>query len=356
MLGDIINEITGKSSLGLLIFLIVVTLFICPGYLSGTGNPTSTPLPTVPPRIVGDKENFPWHEAWRKETHMTRYYQNVRNLVAVKDVVIFMNSSYGDWLTVAEAGNGALRWRVDVGGSIDSIVTDGNVVYTVGNPIQGVTARNLQTGDLVWKSNYILPGHRGYSLRLHNKHLYAYESRNLIYIFDPKTGDLIDKIQVPGIAEEFLLYLENDDWLLSKNKQVMLVKEGEIVWQMSLDGPPQKFPYVYDNMLIVRLDNDRSGFDGLAGLDFITGKVMWQRVDEFYSNFVIDNGLIYVVSKEAKILILDPKNGQTLGFAELLPNEVSIIHPVSAIAVNENMLYVYFIDNKELIAFKKVND
>ena len=109
-------------------------------------------------------------------------------------------------------------------------------------------------------------------------------------------------------------------------------------------------------MLILRFDNDRAVFGGLAGLDLMTGELMWQRVDEFYSNFVIEGNLIYVVSKEAKILILNSKSGETIGFAELLPNEVSEIHPVSAIAVNDNMLYVYFIDNNELIAFEKVND
>ncbi len=311
-------------------------------FMSEHGSNNIYQLSTQPESsIVGNKENFPWRESWRKETHMTRYYQNVRNLVAVKDGVIFMNSSYGDWLTVAEAGNGDLRWRVDVGGSINSTVTDGNLVYVAGRAGQIVDAYNLQTGDLAWKLKQPLPSHRGYYLRLHNKHLFAYESRNLIYIFNPNTGDLIDKIQVPDIAEEFLLYLENDDWLLSKNKQVMLVKEEEIVWQTNLDGSPQKFPHIDDNMLIVRLDNDRSGFDGLAGLNLTTGEMVWQRVDEFYSNFVIANEMLYVVSKEAKILILDPKSGQTIGFTELLPSEVSTIHPVSAIAVNNNMLYLH---------------
>ena len=96
-------------------------------------------------------------------------------------------------------------------------------------------------------------------------------------------------------------------------------------------------------------------FDGLAGLDLTTGDLIWDRPGEFYSNFVVVDDLLYVISKEAKILILYPKSGQTVGSAELLPNNVDTIHPISAISVNDNMLYVYFPDSKEMISFKKEN-
>ncbi len=346
---------TNRLSLSGIVFLIVI-LIIYPSCLSGTGNPKPTPVPTVPPRVLGDTNNFPWQESWRNKAQLSRDYQNVRNLITTGTGVLYMDYADDSLLKFAEANDGKLRWSVDLDGRIDSIVTNGDLVYVVGRAGQIVEAYDLQTGNFAWKSNETLPSHRAYFLQLYGKNLFAYEWINLIYIFNSETGEFVDKIQVPDIAEEFLLYLENEDWLLSKNEQVMFVKEGEIVWQTSLKGPPQKFPYIDNDMLIVRFDNDRAVFDGLAGLDLITGELIWQRADEFYSNFVIHNDLLYVVSKEAKILVLDPKSGQTVGYAELLPNNVSTIYPISAIAVNEDMLYVYFRDSWELIAFERVNE
>ncbi len=56
------------------------------------------------------------------------------------------------------------------------------------------------------------------------------------------------------------------------------------------------------------------------------------------------------------MLVINPENGQTVGQAEFSPDTVDIAHPISAIAADREMLYVYFGDSQELIAFEKTND
>jgi outer membrane protein assembly factor BamB len=314
-----------------------------------------TPTPSIPSRTLRETGNFPWQERWRLATRLFRYYQNVRNLIAVREGVIFVDSL---GLKFANASNGDLQWTVAPYGWIDSIAADEDQIYIVGDLGQfiAIEAYNLQTGDLAWQSNIRLPDHTGYYLRLHGKRLYAYESFDLIYIFDTETGNLVDKFRVASIGQKpfSLLQLEDGAWLQSDNEQIMLVREGEIVWETTLDGRPQKFPEIYGDILLVLVDNDKKVFDGLAGLNLETGDLVWSRPDEFFSNFVIVDDLLYVISGKAEILILDPQNGQTVGSAELLPGSVYTAQSTSAIAVNENMLYAYFLDSQELIAFEKV--
>lgn len=339
-----------KLVVGLLFLLGLI--FVSPGLIGG-GSPTSTPLPTVPPRALANSENFPWNEIWRKPVYLRRSFQNIRNLIAADEGVLFMDYTNGDWLAFAEAENGDMRWRVDLNGTVDSMVSDGNQVYVFGNAGQTKDAYNLLNGNLVWKANVWLPDHRGYSANLQENILYVYDTRNHLYSISSESGSLIKDMSPPNFGGEFLSNIEGDDWLVSKDKQIILANGEEIMWQTELNGAPQKFPYIYKNMVIVRFENDRSVFDGIAGISLSNGELLWQRPDEFYSNFVISEDLLYVISKDVSILVLDPENGKTVGYAELQPNNIWNIHPVSAIAVNENMLYVYFTDSGELIAFEK---
>jgi outer membrane protein assembly factor BamB len=295
--------------------------------------------------------DFPWQESWRLPMLLLGNYQNVRNLIAIKNGAVFMD---GWWLKFVYADDGDLQWAVKMEGPIDSIITDEKAVYVVGNT---VGRYDLQTGKPVWKSKMTLPGHTGYSLQLQDNNLYVYEDIDLVFIFDTEKGELLKKTQTPRIGQKpvSLLQLENEGWLQSDGKQIMLVRNQEVLWQTKLKGLPQKFPVLYQDVLIVRFENDRTVFDGLAGLDLTNGNLIWERPGEFYSNFVVVDNLLYVISKEAKILILDPKSGQTVGSAELLPNNVDTIHPISAISVNNNMMYVHFTDSQEVIAFKKEN-
>jgi outer membrane protein assembly factor BamB len=286
----------------------------------------------------------------------------VRNLITTDGGVIFTDNPTGreDVLKLVSANDGSQQWAIELDGWIDSIVRDENLVYVVGNAGRVLEAYHLWTGDLAWKSKLILPDHSGYNQRLQGSQLQIYSSRerDLIYIIDPSTGDLADTIRISPISQESaaLLKLENGDTLQANQTQLMLVRNGTVVWQTNLEGAPQKFPSVVGNMLVVRFKNDRTVFDGLAGLDLATGRLIWQRPAEFLSNFAVANDLLYIVSKEASVFIIDPQTGKTIGEIETLPKTINTFYPISAVAVNDHMLYVYFFDSQELIAFERMAD
>ncbi len=312
--------------------------------------PVPTPTPSSPSRIVENTVNFPWQERWRLVRHSDSFYQNVRNLVAIKEGIVFTDLSN---LKFVNAYDGDAHWAVELDGWIDSIAVDENRVYVAGQIGPFVEAYDLQTGEFIWQS-VRLPGKALYYLRPQDRGLYAYETENLVYVFDKGTGQPFYKFRVP--TRYALLEMENKDILQSDGEQLMLVRKGENVWQTKLSGPPQKFPQIHNNMLIIRFENDRTVFDGVAGLNLETGKVIWQRAGEFLSNFVITNDLLYVISKEAKILILDPQTGKTVGSTQILPDNINTFRPIAAVTATENMLYVYFEDSQELIAFESTRE
>lgn len=317
--------------------------------------PTPTPKPFHPHREVRHTENFSWQERWRMD--MYSYLgdlSNTRSLTATSDGIAIMN---GSTLTFIEASTGNLRWAVHCG-SVDMLGNDEEKIYAVGDAGQKVEAYDLQTGQLVWKAQVNLPDHNGYDLQLQKEGLYVYQSSQAktIHVFDKQTGVYVNTIPFWDIGGEYkakLLQLNKEEWLQAKDKEVVFMRSGNIIWQTNVDGISRKFPWLYDNLFIVHIE-DNIAF-GLAALDQATGQLIWRRSGEFLSNFVIVDGLIYILSKKSDILVIDPKTGQTVGRAEIWPNTIDETHPFSGIAANEAMLYAYFYDSRELIAFERIS-
>ncbi len=348
-----------KMSPGLCCLLIILSCLLssCLGPIR-TSYPTSTP--SSPPREIGQTQNFPWRERWRVKVGLLQhnYHRNARNLTVTEEGVAIVDDTWT--LRFIEADTGHLRWAVELSGPVDTLASDEAKVYAAGDAGQIVEAYDLKTGELAWKADITLPSGSGYYLNLQERGLYVYQlgKEEAIYIFDRQTGKNLDKIRILDIGPRSanLLLSKDQEWLQSTDEAVVFVKAGQVVWQTDLGGVPQKFPWLHDDLFIVYFKNDRTVFDGLAGLDMTTGRLIWSRPGEFFSNFVIVDNLLYVISQAADVLVINPENGQTVGQAEFSPDTVDIAHPISAIAADREMLYVYFGDSQELIAFEKTND
>jgi outer membrane protein assembly factor BamB len=335
-----------------LVATLLITVFYTGCTLSeDTSLPTPTPLTLS--RTVENVHNFEWHKCWRSTENLSSAFDNIRNLIAVKDGIILPGEPKRKQLRyISTTGN--LQWSVDLNTTIMSIAADENLVYVTGLPRRTIKAYNVQTGNLAWEFPHVLPDHRGYNPRLQENDLYVYETINPVYIVDKNTGKLSRKVQVPEIGQQSfpLLMLHEDRWLLGNETKIILLENQTVAWETTLFGIPQKFPEIYKDILIVRTNNPKfTLFGGLAAVDLKTGKLIWQRNSEFYSNFIIHDDMIYVISKEAAILTLDPTTGQTIGYAKLVPSSIDITYPIGAIAAYDDMLYVYFYDSRELTAF-----
>lgn len=335
-----------------LMAVLLITVFYTGCTVSeGTSLPTPTPL--TPSRTVENVHNFEWDKCWQSTENLFSAFDNIRNLIAINDGILLPGEPNGEQLRYIST-TGDLQWSVDLKTQIMYIAADENLVYVTGLPRRTIKAYDTQTGNLAWEFPQVLPDHRGYRPRLQENDLYIYDTINSVYIVDKDTGKLSRKVQFPEIGRPSfpLLMLNEDRWLLRDETKIILLENQTVAWETTLFGEPQIFPEIYKDVLIVRTNNPKfTLFGGLAAVDLETGELIWQRNSEFYSNFIIHDDRIYVVSKEAAILILDPTTGQTVGYAKLVPSNIDINYPIGAIAANDDMLYVYFYDSRELIAF-----
>lgn len=343
------TEITDWLKLGAA--LLILVFFI--GYNLSEDTPLPTPTPLTPSRTVEEVHNFEWHKCWRSTENLYSAFDNIRNLIAVKNGVLLPGEPERKKLRyISTTGN--LQWSVDLKTMIMSIAANENLVYVTGMPRRTIKAYNIQTGKLAWEYPYYLSDHRGYNPRLQKNDLYVYETINPVYIVDKNTGNLIKEVQVPKIGQQSfpLLMLSENRWLLGNETELILLENQTVAWETTLFGIPQKFPEIYNDILIVRTNNPKfTSLGGLAAVDLQTGELIWQRKNEFYSNFIIHDDKIYVISKEAAILTIDPASGQTIGYAKLTPSSIGMQYPIGAIAAYDDMLYVYFSDSRELTAF-----
>jgi outer membrane protein assembly factor BamB len=342
------TEVTNWLKLGAA--LLVLFFFI--GHKLSEDTPLPTPTPLTPSRTVEEVHNFEWYKCWRSTENLDSAFDNIRNLIAVKNGVLLPGEPEGEQLRyISTTGN--LQWSVNLKTMIMSIATDENMIYVTGLPKRTIKAYNMQTGQLAWKYPNFLPDHKGYDPRLQENDLYVYETIDSVYIVDKNTGNLIKKVQVPKIGQQSipLLMFNEDRWLLRNESKIILLENQAVTWETTLSGMPQKFPEFYKDIIIVRTNPNFTSIGGLAAVDLKTGELIWQRKNEFYSNFIIYDDKIYVISKEAAILILDPTTGQTIGYAKLTPSSIGMQYPIGAIAAYDDMLYVYFSDSRELTAF-----
>jgi outer membrane protein assembly factor BamB len=351
--------------------ILIVAIIGC-GSISDLESPQSSPTivitPSIPPRRVGWTNDFPWQEKWHLPIWLddnTNYRSNIRNLIAFEEGLIFVDNplnnsqNFGLKLVTSERD---VYWMTELNGTVDSIVSDGNIVYAIGyldRQIQAI-AYDRQTAKLIWQSKIFLPDHRGYDLLLRGQSLYAYSSISTdpVYRFDIQTGELVERLSFSGLKEDaFVVFqFDNQDLLQEANEQLMLTRGEQVIWQTPLSPVVFRFPELYHNLLIVKFEERKHPFQSLAGIDKTTGEIVWHRSNIARSNFVVVDDVLYLVNQAAKIMALDPKNGETLGWVEVLPLPTDLSYTDAAITVYEDSLYVYFRDSLELIAFQKIND
>lgn len=349
------------------VFLLVLglNLVACIPVPSTSGTPEATATITSP-RHLGRTYNFTWQEKWRLFPIDLDYNtgENMRNLVATQDGLVISN--HPDWrgnveLKYVGADGGERKWAIDVDGEFMSICTDGHLLYTIGYQDREVVlvAYNLETGKQVWKSKTFFPDHRGYTLILQNEDLYVYTSgkQRPIYQFDSKTGELVETINTEG-HDGWTLLKSGDEtiWYRSDTNQLVLSQPGKIVWEIEIEeeGVGQ-FPLIYQGILLVKLGEAGQTIDDVAAIDLKTGRIIWHHSGEAYSNLILEDGLLYVISASVTILVLDPETGEIVGWGELIPYNINPRQPMSAIAVKNDMMYVYLIDSREVVTFEKIN-
>lgn len=323
-------------------------------------------LPIQPPlissRSVTDV-NLPFHEQWRRSSLLL--FNTESDRLHVYGNQLFFVSYEDDGITgrleALNAKNGALLWKTEpLPFSVDSLAVDAKRLYLALD--RKILAYDLSTGKVLWE-DVLLGGRTTYQIYPMDSTLLVYSEEDIssdgdeeqvIRKYDSQSGLLIstERININQKNSSLLLKtLTYDYWTDGKTLWVLDNLTQQEQWKVAIDNPVEYQPLLIDSKLIFA-----SGiFSDVIGVDNISGHQVWKYGDKIVSNLTARGGIIYVVRTDAAIVCIDSATGEEVGYIDIEPRvtETSSRSHAYLITASEDMLFVYYGDSQELIAFSR---
>lgn len=348
------------TRIGITIFLvsIVTSLVAClpklgfPGYIS--------PSP-APSRTVRDG-TLSFHEKWRMSNLLI--YRRTTSRIYVSGDYLFYVAYKPDgvthWLEVLDAKNGSLLWKTqELPFPENSLAADQQNLYLA---LSGkFLAYDISTGRLLWETHEPLLGHTIYWVYPIKDSLLVYSEEDvsptrreqIIRSYDLQTGLLqnIDRIAIPQNDSFLLRTTSNDYWTNGTVLWAINKETNKRQWVIKIANSLEYQPAIADSTLIFA-----SGiFSEVVGIDNLTGNQIWKYEGKIVSNLAATTGIVYAVRNDAAVIGIDALTGKEVGYIEIEPHvtEIDTRSLAYLVAATEDMIYVYYGDSQELIAFAK---
>ncbi len=318
--------------------------------------------PQISTRTVADV-NLPFHEQWRR-SNLLLFNTKADRLYVYGNQLFFVSYEDGGTtrrLEALNAKNGALLWRTEpLPFLANSLVVDGQRVYLALSA--KIIVYDLLTGEVLWE-DALLGGRTTYWVYPMGDTLLVYseedvslegDEKQVIRKYDSQSGLLlnIDRVNIRQKNSSLLLKtLTFDYWTDEKTLWAINNEANQEQWKIEIDNQVEYQPFLVDSKLIFA-----SGiFSDVIGLDSISGRQVWKYDDKIVSDLTAKQGIIYAIKTDAAIVGIDSTTGEEVGYIGVEPRitETSSRSHAYLIAASEDMLFVYYGDSQELIAFSR---
>jgi outer membrane protein assembly factor BamB len=325
---------------------------------------SSPPTQSLKSSRVTAGGNLPFHEKWRTDQvfiHNTRF----NRLYAHENRLFFV--SYEDnngtgRLKALNTNDGSLLWKTEpLPNTVMSLlVADQERVYLALS--DEIIAYDLSTGDAQWNAP-LLGSRTSYKLDILENTLMVYSEEDisldgseelLVRKYDSRTGLQIDTQRSLIASKHSSLLLSTMDyeyWTDAETLWAINTKSKHEQWRVTLDNRIEYEPLFDDSIFIFA-----SGiFSDIVAIDNISGKQTWKYQDKVVSDLTIKDGVLYAIKADAAIVGINPETGNEVGSINLEPQftESGSRSLAFLIAVYENLLFTYYGDSQELIAFSR---
>jgi len=316
--------------------------------------------PEFPSRSIVD-DNLGLSEIWRVSS-LSVYRGGVAHplpiILTPQRIVMVARLYNGGKKVVSFApSTGLLEWAVSYeGDSVDSVTADEKRLYVAsgGEPLR---AYELQTGNLAWAGEVLLPERTAHYLAFQNNKLFHYFGNSQVTVFVPDTGEVLeedDGSSVPSGYYHVIRLSEFELYKSSSSNEMLKVKQenNDIIWSTTIPrSGVMNFPILSNGKLIMA----SGGWSRtIYAIDFITGQLLWQTGDGFVSNVAVSEGKVYALRSDARLIVFDEATGVELGYVQFNPNQTKRDNaPPYWVGVDEQArIFVYFSDSKELLALE----
>jgi outer membrane protein assembly factor BamB len=171
--------------------------------------------------------------------------------------------------------------------------------------------------------------------------------------YDSRNGVLMgtDRIDIPQKDSSLLFKTSGSDYWADTKSLWAVNQTHQEQWRIEIDDQVQYNPLLIDSKLIFA-----SGiFSDVVCVDNASGYQIWKYQEKIVSDLAAWQGIVYVISTDAAIVGIDASTGKEIGHINVEPRvtETSSRSNAYLITISEGMLFVYYGDSQELIAFSK---
>lgn len=321
----------------------------------------TTSLP-ISPRTVTDV-NLPFHEQWRRSNLLIFNAESDR--LHVYGNQLFFVSYEDDGMTrrleALNANTGVLLWKTEpLAFTVDSLAADEKILYLALD--RKILTYDLLTGEVLWE-DALLGGRTTYWV-------YPLDNKVLVYSEEDVSLDGEAEQVVRTYDSQSGLLIATDRTIINQKNSSLLLKtptydywtDGEMLWAINTEAKHEQWKVAIDNRVEYQpllVDSKlifASGiFSDVIGIDNISGDQIWKYKDKIVSDLTAISGTVYAIRTDAAIVGIDSATGEEVGYIGVEPRatETSSRSNAYLIAVSEDMLFVYYGDSQELIAFSK---
>ncbi len=252
---------------------------------------------------------------------------------------VFVIGEFGhpesDTIIALTATDGTTVWRDDnlYGFSFTGLFLTSSTLYSGSAGNATLTAYDSDTGQILW-SKSTLPWSRYISCFWVNNNLIYVETNNAHYLVQADSGRVLQEFDQSLTAEDI----------------------HELAFQLGLSFEQIQQEYsrnvVFVGPVIIK--------DGKA-FDRQTGEFLW-KIDGIISNIAATESIVYLLTKDRKLLGLDPDTGEVKASVQFRPIPTSIgnhgFDNAFYVAIDEEagLVYAFLGDGAELFAFRVIKD
>lgn len=347
---------TGLQIIILVIVTVSVLLFIILSLPNSNWPPPSTP--TAPRNIINS--TLPLHEKWRSPAPSTSEEFFDSNGEVLAFIARGANGTQR-LLNVLDGKGGSLLWKTEpIYFSVDSGVIDRQRLYLASS--FKILAYDLATGKLLWESQEALPDRTEYKMYTTGDNLIVYSAedpatgrtRRVIRIYDSQSGTL-KSTEEETFSEDasFLLHTDSIDYWTSRDFiRAVNHQTREEQWRITLDERVWQQPILFGNEFIFA-----SGiFSDVIAVNKNTGSQIWKYDKKTVSNLAVDSESVYAIREDAAIVAINVYTGRETGHINISPEFTEERGSRSIpflITAARDMVFVYYGDSQEIIAFSK---
>lgn len=318
--------------------------------------------PQISTRTVTDV-NLPFHEQWRR-SNLLLFNTEADRLYVYGNQLFFVSYEDGGTTSRLEALNaktGTLLWKTEpLPYLTNSLAIDGQRLYLALS--SKIIVYDLSTGKVLWE-DALLGGRTTYRVYPMGETLLVYSEEDIspdgyeeqvVRKYNSQNGFLrsVDRINISQKNSSLLLKTPDFDyWTDIKSLWSINKKVNQEQWKIKIDNRVEYEPLLIDSKLTFA-----SGiFSDVICVDNISGRQIWKYGDKIVSDLVARQGIIYAIRTDAAIVGIDSTTGKEMGYIGVEPRvtETSSRSHAYLIAMSEDMLFAYYGDSQELIAFSR---